>query len=146
VTTTVPASSGMAARLPLREKSRLAREVIALYVATRILLRRRRLPHVVAELRGEPARRPDAGADEATVAIGLRLGRIVNRTLGVLPFDSRCLVRSLVLIALLARRNVYASLVIGVRSEPGFDAHAWVEYEGRPLTPDSHAFARLIEL
>jgi hypothetical protein len=132
--------------LRLREKSRLAREVIALYLTTRILLRRRQLPQVVAELRGEPAGRADAGADEAAIAIGLRLGRIVNRILGVLPFDSRCLVRSLVLVALLARRNVHASLVIGVRTEPGFNAHAWVEYEGRPLTPDSHAFARLIEL
>ncbi|MDQ3569707.1 MAG: lasso peptide biosynthesis B2 protein [Actinomycetota bacterium] len=78
---------------------------------------------------------------------GLRLGRAVSRTLRLLPTDSRCLVRSLVLTALLARRGLSSLLVIGVRSDPEFAAHAWVEHAGRPLLPPGEeTFQRLLEL
>ena len=47
--------------------------------------------------------------------IGRRLGQPVRRTLDPLPWDSRCLMRSLVLLRMLARRGVVCRLVIGVR-------------------------------
>jgi Transglutaminase-like superfamily len=47
---------------------------------------------------------------------------------------STCLEESLALWYLLRRQNISSSLRIGVRKGPGeFEAHAWVEYEGRPL-------------
>jgi hypothetical protein len=67
----------------------------------------------------------------------------VMRLLGVLPTDSRCLIQSLVVLALLERRAVRSTLVIGVRVEPKFAAHAWVECDGEPLLPTGTGFARL---
>jgi hypothetical protein len=75
----------------------------------------------------------------------IRLGRIVQRVLAVLPTDSRCLVTSLVLARLLARRRVDHALVIGVRPGQTFGAHAWVEHAGRPVLP-AGGFERLLEL
>ena len=55
--------------------------------------------------------------------------------------------RSLVLTGMLARRGVYATVVIGVRPEPTFAAHAWVEVDGRPLLPDDESiYRRLVEI
>ena len=64
----------------------------------------------------------------------VRISRAVRRTIGLLPGDSRGLVASLVLIAVLARRGVGASLVVG-RPRNGFGAHAWVEVDGLPALP-----------
>ena len=45
-----------------------------------------------------------------------------------------CLTRSLVLQYMLRRRNIPATLRLGVRTITGqFEAHAWVEYEGSAL-------------
>ena len=45
-----------------------------------------------------------------------------------------CLVRSLVLQAVLGRRGVATELRIGVRKVGGVaEGHAWVEYEGHPI-------------
>jgi len=50
------------------------------------------------------------------------------------PFRGNCLSRSLVLWYLLQRVGVQSELQIGVRREEGqFSAHAWVEFQGRPL-------------
>ena len=67
--------------------------------------------------------------------IGRRLGQPVRRTLDPLPWDSRCLMRSLVLLRMLARRGVVCQLVIGVRPGEKFEAHAWIEHDGHPLLP-----------
>jgi hypothetical protein len=76
-----------------------------------------------------------------------RLGRAVARMLSYLPGDTRCLVRSLVLTRLLARRGMQATLVIGVRAEPEFAAHAWVEHDSQPvLDPGEESYGRLVEL
>ena len=76
-----------------------------------------------------------------------RLARAVRRTLRTLPADSRCLMQSLVLTRLLARRGRSASLVIGVSPAGTFTAHAWVEREGVPLLPTHEdEFSRLAEL
>ena len=79
---------------------------------------------------------------------GLRLGRAVAKTLTKLPADSRCLMQSVVLTAMLERRATPVTLVIGVQ-QPGetFGAHAWVELDGTALLPTGgDQFARLVEL
>ena len=77
--------------------------------------------------------------------VARRLGRVVRRTLGILPTDSRCLIRSLVLLRILARRAIPGTLVIGVRKESEFEAHAWVEHQGEPILPAGD-YTRLTEL
>jgi hypothetical protein len=63
------------------------------------------------------------------------------------PGDTRCLVRSLVLTRLLARRGIQAKLVIGASAGGEFLAHAWVEHDGYPvLNPGDGSFGRLVEL
>lgn len=50
------------------------------------------------------------------------------------PGPSTCLTRSLLLIWLLRRRGVRGELRIGVRLvDSGLEAHAWVEYQGKPI-------------
>jgi hypothetical protein len=46
---------------------------------------------------------------------------------------------------ILTRRSIPHTLVIGVRNEPEFIAHAWIEYEGRPVLPAGE-YTRLTEL
>ena len=78
---------------------------------------------------------------------GARLGSVVGRVLGPLPVESRCLMRSLVLTQLLARRDIPSRLVIGVRPGAAFGAHAWVELDGTPvLPPGGDEFSRLVDL
>ena len=132
--------------LPISLKLRLALEVLAAYAVARWLLLRKTLPEAVAELRRGIAddELRDGLVEQAT---GLRLGRTVVRVLTVLPTDSRCLVRSLVLTRLLARRRIASKLVIAVKSPPDFGAHAWVESGGRSLLPPSEpSYSRLLEL
>ena len=76
-----------------------------------------------------------------------RLGRAVVRALALVPGDTRCLRRSLVLMQLLAKRGISARLVIGTRTSPDFLAHAWIEHDGEPvLPPGGSSFGRLVEL
>jgi hypothetical protein len=119
------------APLPATAKLALAGEVLSAYVAARRSLRRAGLRGALADLRSVAPTR--AAADP--IADGRRLGRIVSRTLGALPADSRCLSQSLVLTRLLARRGVDSRLVIAVRPGESFAAHAWVEHDGVALLP-----------
>jgi hypothetical protein len=129
--------------LSIREKVSLAAEIVGTYVRARLLLRRDELPIAVAGLREGPE--PER-TDGDQLLTGLRLGQIVGKTLGALPADSRCLVRSLVLTSLLARRGIASTLIIGVRSEPKFEAHAWVECAGTPLlSAGDTPYERLVE-
>jgi hypothetical protein len=78
-----------------------------------------------------------------------RFGSAVARTLDLLPTDSSCLTRSVVLARLLSRRGIEWSLVIGVSSSEGdsFIAHAWVERCGTPLLdPGPDDLTRLVQL
>jgi Transglutaminase-like superfamily len=131
--------------LTLGHKAALAVEIVVTYVRARQLLARRGLPGAVARLRqGPSASQPDG--DPGTYRNGLRLGAAVGKVLSPLPADSRCLTRSLVLTALLARRGIPSRLVIGVRGAPEFGGHAWVEYGGMPLLRDEESiFTRLVE-
>jgi transglutaminase-like putative cysteine protease len=131
-------------RVSVVGKLGLSAEIIVAYGRARRLLRRRSLPAATAAMRRSSHTR-DRSSEDA-YRVGLRLGRVVTRVLAVLPRDPRCLTRSLVLTAMLARRGIPATLVIGVRPEP-FGAHAWVEHGGRPLLPPATApFERLLEV
>lgn len=131
-----------ASRLSARSKLALAYEIVVAYGRARWLLRRHDLPHVLERLRTAPPRTTgeSAAPDE-------QLARAVRRTLRTLPADSRCLMQSLVLTRLLARRDRPATLVIGVSPAGSFTAHAWVERDGVPLLPTGEdEFGRLAEL
>ncbi len=139
-------------RLRPHERARLAAEIVHAYLLARGALRRAPIESALAALRDGTeqatpgARGSDAGAD-AALAEARRLGRAVSRLLRLMPGDTRCLMRSLVLIRILARRGMRAELVIGARAAPEFLAHAWVEHRGEPvLSPGDESFGRLVEL
>src|SRR4051812_7856338 len=124
------------ARLGGRARASLVLELLSSYTRVRATLRGGDIRSVVAELRAAPAEeRLDV---EASVAAA-RLGRLVHRAFLSTPRRSRCLIESLVLIRLLARRGIDGTLVIGVATGPDFAAHAWVERDGRCLLPGSEA-------
>lgn len=119
----------------------MSAEILAFYVWVRIGLRRRRLPAVVARLRKPLGPRLAAPSHPA---VPYRLAWAVERALRRLPSDSRCLVSSLVLVGILARRSVASQLVIGVREGSEFGGHAWVEHEGQPLlSPQAESYSRI---
>jgi hypothetical protein len=76
-----------------------------------------------------------------------RLAAAAERVVARIPGDSRCLMRSLVVLAMLARRGIDARLILAARPSPEFAAHAWVERGGEPLLPTrGFGDARLTEL
>jgi hypothetical protein len=127
-------------------KLALAAEILALYVGARWRLRGNDIRAALAGMR-DARHRADPDGDPAAHAAGLRYARAVTRVLGALPSDSRCLMQSVVLDALLARRGLRSAVVIGVRPGSNFAAHAWVELDGHPLLPPQRdEFERLLAL
>jgi hypothetical protein len=121
----------------------LAGEILATYAWVRWSIRRRDLRTVLLGLRAAGAPR----ATEYPVTTGRRLGRAVGRTLALLPADSRCLMQSLVLTRVLARRGIDTRLVIAVRPGKRFAAHAWVEHDEQALLPaGAPSFEQLVTL
>lgn len=136
-------------RLTPVERLRLAAEIVGAYLEARRALRRTPISAVVSTLRSQAPPYPvaETAPAEHTLDEARRLGRAVARTLALVPGDTRCLVRSLVLTRMLARRGIPAKLVIGARAAPDFLAHAWVEYRSDPvLSPGDGSFGRLVEL
>lgn len=126
------------------ERARLACEIGLAYLRARRELRTAPIGHAVAQLRD--TRSAEETSPDA-VEQARRLARAVVRMLPLLPGDTRCLTRSLVLSALLARRGIASRLVIAARPGPPFLAHAWVECgEIAVLEPGDESFARLAEL
>ena len=119
-------------RMPASLRLRLAVEIVATYAEVRWRMLRGDVRGVVAALRDDAV---DRHPPVVAYRIGRRLGQPVRRTLDPLPWDSRCLMRSLVLLRMLARRGVVCDLVIGVRSGDAFEAHACIEHGGHPLLP-----------
>jgi transglutaminase superfamily protein len=120
-----------ARRLGAVRRGLLASEIVMTYVNVRRLLRRHTLPETVEALRaGGPAARRN---DEATLALGRHLAWATVRTITILPFDSRCLMRSLVLTRLLSRRGLGSTFVLSAAPGRQLQAHAWVEHSGEPL-------------
>jgi hypothetical protein len=127
--------------LSAQDKARLVVEILRMYVAARWQMRHSDVREMVGHLRVQ------APGDTSLLPLAQRLGKAVARTLSFLPTDNRCLVRSLVLDAMLVRRGLRSVLIVAVRSEPDFAAHAWVEHDGVPLlAPGSQRYQRLIEL
>lgn len=135
-----------APRLSPRQRLALGTEIVRTYLAVRRLSSRRKLPEVVITLRGAPMTSglplPDPHVD------GIRLGRAVMRALVLTPGGTKCLMRSLVLLRLLARRGITdAELIIAVQPGPAvLDAHAWVELDDRALLPPGDGHERLLVL
>jgi hypothetical protein len=123
-------------------------EIVGTYAVTWRRMRRQDVRWLAAAARGGRA----AGFAQQTTSLETRLvagrlGNAVDRTLRALPTDSRCLVQSLVLTRLLARRGIPNSLVIGAHPGGEFSAHAWVECGGFPvLAPLGYEGSRLLEL
>jgi hypothetical protein len=131
------------ASLTTIHRVRLAAEIVATYAVVRLRVRRADLPTVLASLRSGGRGRgllPLARDEQRLVAVAVRVLR-------VLPGDARCLTRSLVVLAMLARRGIDTRLVIATRPGPAFAAHAWIERAGRPLLPtEGFGDVRLVEL
>jgi hypothetical protein len=130
----------------LLDKLLLAGEILATYATVRRLLWRRTLPETVAALRmgaGDGESADGASRDDAR-----HLASATVRTIRLLPTDSRCLVRSLVLIRVMARRGLGCTLVLSSPPPgPGFEAHAWIEHGGVPLLPpDAPGHEQLVRL
>jgi transglutaminase-like putative cysteine protease len=129
-------------RLSPLGRARLVAEIVAAYVPLLRVVRRNDLPAMVAKAR---AVEPVAALPGDPHDVAVRLGGMVRRTLKVLPTDGRCLIQSLVLVRLLARRSIAVRVVIGVRGGDAFAAHAWVEHDAAPVLPAGR-FERLMEL
>lgn len=124
----------------MKARALLAAEILRVYVLVRFQLRRRSLPEVLETVR-------DFRVKENSSPGPARLGRAVELTLRPMPRDASCLVKSVVLVGMLARRSVPTSLVIGVRPGAQFAAHAWVELRDQPLIGgDPAEYQRLAEL
>lgn len=146
MSSSLPAPGVEIARKP-GKRLRLAFEIVVAYLEVRSALRRRPIAEVLSALRAQT----DGAKTARDVGLAERearaLGRAVNRALAVLPGDTRCLTQSLVLVRLLASRDVPVKLVIGSRVTPSFLAHAWVEYRDRPVSyAGDGMFDRLVEL
>jgi Transglutaminase-like superfamily len=115
----------------LRHRLLLTGEILLAYVPLARLVSTDDVEAMVSEARRRD--RPGGLSAAEARATALRLGYIVERLLAVFPTDDRCLIRSLVVLRMLGERGIPANLVIGVRTESGFGAHAWVEYDGRPV-------------
>lgn len=126
--------------LPVWRKVRLGVEVVVAYARVRWCLWRRDFPEALRLIR-------EVDAVAASDASDDRLARAVRATLRRLPADSRCLMQSLVLTRLLARRGRESRLIIGVSPGSAFGAHAWIERDDVALLPaDELRYQRLAEL
>jgi Transglutaminase-like superfamily len=130
------------------ERVALTAEIASSYVRARWWLRRVTVAEAARLARNGREAPSLTGRHRGEYELAWRLGGIVERNLGRLPGDTRCLTRSLVLLAMLARRGMDARLVIGVRSGEAFAAHAWVELDGHPmlLTGGDFQAGRLTEI
>jgi Transglutaminase-like superfamily len=94
--------------------------------------------------RGVIARRAERGAQVGERARGISAKRIVQLETAAarnLFFETNCLEQSLVLWPLLRRRGFPAELKIGARKDEGrFEAHAWVELDGKALNDENRGF------
>jgi Transglutaminase-like superfamily len=133
--------------LPASQKLRLVLEMSSSWMLVRRWLRAKPVTEV-ASLARRPPNSPEAPQPEReNRQLALKLAWVVHRTLNHIPGDTRCLTRSLVLMRILARRGIETKLIIGVRADDEFAAHAWVELDGVPLLdPTEFGAGRLVEL
>ncbi|MGH9029042.1 MAG: lasso peptide biosynthesis B2 protein [Acidimicrobiales bacterium] len=140
------------------DRSALVVEIIFGSLRTDLAMRRKGIEGALELVRGSAwptqvdpvaargAARISSSVRDFEVATGERLGALVERVSARLPGDSRCLLRSLVLVRILSARRIDSRLVLAVRRRPP-SAHAWVEVHGQPVsTPAPSGFVRLAEL
>ena len=140
------AYSEMIRRMPLQEKVKLGFEIVGAYTLARWRLRRHDLPTAVAAMRTRYAERPRVFDDPlAEKYAAVRLGKAIGRTLGVLPLDSRCLVRSLVLAEMLARRGIEVQMPVRRSRVDALDLISYTGEEARlDLRVSSGTYVRAI--
>jgi len=110
----------------------LTAKLLVLLPALALALRLARFRRVYGMLKKLP--RGAATAAPARIEADRIAAAVVHVNRRVLPYESRCLLESLAIWWLLRRRGIAVDLVFGVRTIMGpFEAHAWVEHEGRPL-------------
>lgn len=116
------------------EDRRLVLEAALRLLMVDVALRLFGFPRVRRRLAAEPSSTGAAGGPDVPAYRVERIAWSVAAAGRHHLYPIRCLARSFVLQAMLARRGVPSTLRIGVRKEDGrFEAHAWVEHEGRPL-------------
>jgi hypothetical protein len=114
-------------RLPRAER-RVALASAALLPLVAVGLRVSGCRAMIALLRLLPRRAKAGGCDPR------RTAAIVARIAAAIPGQPQCLVRALVLAAILRREGRDARLRIGACQEAGvLAAHAWVELDGSPV-------------
>ena len=72
-------------------------------------------------------------ADEVTLGLvrrGRRVGRMVTRVAGLLPWHPTCLRQAMAVRWMLRRRRVPSVLHLGIADVASMDAHAWVTVQG----------------
>jgi hypothetical protein len=120
----------------------LGAEIVWTALRVRRLVRRNDLPAAVASCRGDERQ----AVSELSHGEVVRVGRAVRQVVGMLPGDSSPLVSSLVVIAMLARRGIDTSLVIGVREDTSLPPQAWVELGEARTATVRPKFAQLVAL
>lgn len=129
--------------LALPARAAIALETLRQYWRVRRMAKTMPLPRVLEQIRGDldhPARH------RVFTTNPYRLSAIVQRVIAVLPTDTRCLMRSLTLLAMLTRRGTDAVLVLGINRSEEFGAHAWLELDGKPLLKPEPSDRVLAEL
>jgi hypothetical protein len=111
---------------------------LALLAAVRVSLRVLGLRRTVrlARRAGERSARARSGSADD-------LARSVATAAAFFPGRAVCLEQSIALYVLLRRRGHPAGLRIGVQPYP-FQAHAWVEVDGRPVAENEETIRRLV--
>jgi hypothetical protein len=123
-----------------RFEIKVALQALAVRAALPILIRTQPLDRVLQAL--TPTRRPAPSPPEALSAVEAVTDRLTRRSLAV---RTPCLTRALLRYALLRRQGLRACFVIGVRpgGRDGFEAHAWVTLDGRPVMEQQPAEYRV---
>lgn len=70
-------------------------------------------------------------AERERIQLARRVGRIVERGAGVLPWHPTCLRQSLATHWMLRRRRIASVIHLGIADVASMDAHAWVTVDER---------------
>jgi hypothetical protein len=106
--------------------ARRAAEVGWALVRARARLKRRPFATILGDVAARKAARQGPAPDAAGVR--LDVAAAFNRVRRLLPIKPVCLLDSLALLDCLARRDVFADLIFGVKVHP-FGAHCWVQVD-----------------
>jgi len=122
-------------------KNLLTLEALSLLVEHDVFMRARSFSDLCKRIRETPCRqlpstRPYISSETVSVAVDIASALYFKPVL--------CLQRSAVLCSMLRRRGLPARFVVGVQQSP-FQAHAWIELDGRILR-DSFAEQQMFQV